>query len=142
MYEKYATTRQPLLAQRQREGGGVVMASYSIVQADEIAQSASLLRRKRLNKVKNNWLLGITYDVLFGALPWVVGAASVAAGLVAIYVNVEGSAETFLLFDAPVAIGAISTCAGFLLVGNSLFRTTHSMLSSFALLLTRVCLDS
>jgi hypothetical protein len=94
------------------------MASYGLVQAEEVARSASLLRQIRLNKPKNNWCLGVTYDILFGSLPWVVGSASVAAGLAAIYTNVEGSADTFALFNAPVAIGAISTFAGFLLVGK------------------------
>ena len=94
------------------------MATYNLVQADEIAASASILRRKRLNKPKNNWCLGMTMDLVLGAGPWVVGSAAVAAGLTAIYTEVEGASDTFALFNAPVAIGAIATFAGFLLVGK------------------------
>jgi len=55
---------------------------------------------------------------LVGAGPWVFGVAAVAAGLAAIYENVDGADTTFALFDAPTAVGAISTFAGFLLVSK------------------------
>lgn len=74
------------------------------------------MRRKRLNKPKNNWIAGMAMDLIFGAGPWVVGMIVICAGMVAMYENVDGAAGTFALFNAPSAIGAISTFAGFLLV--------------------------
>jgi hypothetical protein len=64
------------------------------------------------------WFGGIAMDVLLGAGPWVLGVAICAAGLTAIYTEVSGSDDTFALFNAPIAINAISTFASFLLVGK------------------------
>ena len=76
------------------------------------------LRRKRLNKEKNNWMLAILLDGLLGAGPWIVGTCAFATALWAIHENVDGAAETYKKFDSPVAIGAISTFSAFLLVSK------------------------
>lgn len=89
---------------------------YGILPAEDAARSAAQMRVKRLNKPTNNWVLGVLFDLLFGAGPWVIGFVAICSGLVAIYENVEGAGNTFSLFNAPVAIGAISSFAGFLLV--------------------------
>lgn len=94
------------------------MSYTAITPASDIQAYTAKARLKRLNKGKNNWCLGITMDLLLGAGPWVVGAAGVAAGLAVIYKEVDGAASTFALFNAPGAIAAISTFAGFLLVGK------------------------
>jgi len=91
---------------------------YAAVAPVADATYAASARRNRLNKAPNNWVVGITLDVLLGAGPWVIGVAIVAAGLTAIYTQVSGSEKTFSLFEAPVAITAISTFASFLLVGK------------------------
>lgn len=88
----------------------------AIPSASEVASRAASLRLKRLNKPSNNWIGGMVMDLLFGAGPWVVGMVAICAGMVALYENVDGAADTFALFNAPAAIGAISTFAGFLLV--------------------------
>ena len=62
--------------------------------------------------------LGVILDLLLGAGPWVFGVAIVAAGLSAIFVEVDGAKEGFNLLNAPVAVNAISTFAAFLLVGR------------------------
>lgn len=76
------------------------------------------MRSKRLNKTPNNWMLGILLDLLLGAGPWVLGVSIVAAGLTSFYMEVSAAKDTFQLFNAPTAIGAISTFASFLLVGK------------------------
>tara|TARA_B110000971_G_C20029558_1_gene510671 strand:- start:428 stop:1528 length:1101 start_codon:yes stop_codon:yes gene_type:complete len=88
----------------------------AITPTQETASRAAMLRRKRLNKISNNWLLGVSMDLLFGAGPWVFGMLAICAGLVSIYDEVDAAPATFLLFNAPAAIGALSTFAGFLLV--------------------------
>ena len=76
------------------------------------------MRRKRLNKEPNNWCGAITNDLLWGAGPWLVGTCAVATALWAIHENVDEAPKTFRKFDAPVAIGAISTFSAFLLVSK------------------------
>jgi len=94
------------------------MSSYSAVVTADVTAFAATARFKRLNKSQRNWVLGLALDLVFGAGPWVVGSAVAAAVLAAIYKNVDGSVETFQLFNAPVALGAISTFASFLLVSK------------------------
>jgi hypothetical protein len=90
---------------------------YSVIPpASEVATRSAALRRKRLNKPNNNWFAGMSMDLLFGAGPWVLGMVAICAGMVALYENVDGAADTFAMFNAPAAIGSISTFAGFLLV--------------------------
>ena len=91
---------------------------YSAVTGVDSASYASAMRVRRLNKQPNNWLLGITMDLLLGAGPWILGVTTAAAGLTAIYTEVSGAKDTFALFNAPTAINAISTFAAFLLVGK------------------------
>ena len=79
---------------------------------------AAVYRRKRLVKGANNWMIGMLLDLLLGALPWVLFAAIIAASVTAIRNEVDGAAETFELFKAPVALAAISTFASFLLVSK------------------------
>ena len=92
--------------------------SYSAVPAAaDLAGYAAAARAKRLNKNGQHMpIFGMTLDLFFGAGPWVFGSAAVAAGLVSMYKNVDGAPGTFLLFNAPVAVAAISTFASFLLV--------------------------
>ncbi|MDA9633396.1 hypothetical protein N9S81_00490 [bacterium] len=94
------------------------MVSYAALPPEIAQRNAAELRARRLNKAKNNWILGMTMDLFIGAGPWVVGVSAVAAGLVAMYENVDGAAETFALFNAPVAIAAIASFSAFLLVGK------------------------
>lgn len=94
------------------------MASYSSISSEDLATRAAVLRSKRLNKPKNNWMLGILLDLVLGAGPWVLGVAIAAVGLTVIYKEVQGADGTFALFNAPTAITAISTFASFLLVGK------------------------
>lgn len=94
------------------------MASYQTISTADAAGYAANARVKRLNKPSNNWILGMLMDLIFGAGPWVAGVAIVASGLSAIYLQVDGAKETFTLFNAPVAINAISSFAAFLLVGK------------------------
>ena len=91
---------------------------YAPLTSADAAGYAAAARVKRLNKTQNNWILGMFFDLLFGAGPWVFGVAIVASGLAAIYTEVDGAKDTFQLFNAPVAITAISTFASFLLVGK------------------------
>lgn len=81
-----------------------------------LAEMGAMYRRKRLIKGDNNWVVGIFVDLLMGALPWVLFAAILAATVTAIHQNVAGAPKTFKIFDAPVALGAISSFAAFLLV--------------------------
>jgi len=76
------------------------------------------MRRKRLNKESNNWCLAIVLDLAWGAGPWLVGTCAVALALWAIHENVDGAPSTYKRFDAPVAIGALSTFSAFLLVSK------------------------
>jgi hypothetical protein len=96
------------------------MSSYAAIPiaASDLPAFAAKARAKRLNKQANNWMLGIVLDLVFGAGPWVLAAALAAAALTAIYKNVENAADTFLLFNAPVALAAIATFASFLLVNR------------------------
>ena len=89
---------------------------YSQVSPMDGAAYAAAARAKRLNKPSNNWILGMAMDLLFGAGPWVVGMIVICAITTVLYENVDGAKETFQLFNAPAAIGAIGTFAGFLLV--------------------------
>lgn len=100
--------------------GELFVDMYTAVSSADAASNAAKLRIKRLNKVKNNWILGISFDLLFGAGPWVAGVAIAAAGLTSIYKETDSAAAThpFDLFKAPVAIAAISTFASFLLVSK------------------------
>ena len=92
------------------------MYSAVPIAANDLPAFTASARARRLNKNSNNIYLGVFYDLLFGAGPWVIGSAIAAVALTAIFVNVDGSADTFALFNAPVAIGAIATFASFLLV--------------------------
>lgn len=76
------------------------------------------MRRKRLNKHPNDWGMAIILDLLWGAGPWLVGTCAVAFGLWAVHEHVDGAPATFLQFNAPAAIGAISTFSAFLLVSK------------------------
>ena len=91
---------------------------YAPVTGVDAASYTSAMRVQRLNKEKNNWLLGMIMDLIFGAGPWVLGVVIASAGITAIYVEVAGAKDTFALFNAPTAINAISTFAAFLLVGK------------------------
>lgn len=93
-------------------------ASYATILSEDVASRTAVMRAKRLNKVSNNWVLGVFMDIVFGAGPWVMGVAVAAAGLTVIYKEVNGAHDTFSLFNAPTAINAISTFASFLLVGK------------------------
>ena len=75
-------------------------------------------RRKRLNKEPNDWGMAIVLDLLLGAGPWVVGTCAVAVALWSIHEYVDGAPTTFLQFNAPGAIAAISTFSAFLLVNK------------------------
>ena len=86
--------------------------------AEEQTNKLAAMRRKRLNKVPNNWGLAIVLDVLLGIGPWVAGACVLAVVLWAIHENVDGAPSTFKKFDAPAAIAAISTFSAFLLVNK------------------------
>jgi len=83
-----------------------------------LPELAAMYRRKRLVKGGNNWMVGMLIDLAFGALPWVLFAAILAASVTAIRNEVDGAADTFALFNAPVALAAISTFASFLLVAK------------------------
>jgi len=83
-----------------------------------LPELTAMYRRKRLIKDTNNWFLGMTLDLLWGALPWVLFAAILATSITAIRTEVQGASDVFALFNAPVAIGAISTFASFLLVSK------------------------
>ncbi len=74
--------------------------------------------RHRLNKAPNDWGTAIVLDILFGAGPWIVGTCTVALALWLIHENVEGAPAHYKQFDSPLAIGAISTFASFLLVSK------------------------
>ena len=86
--------------------------------AEEQTNKLAAMRRKRLNKEKNNWGLAIFLDVLLGIGPWVAGACVLAVVLWVIHENVDGAPSTFKKFDAPAAIAAISTFSAFLLVNK------------------------
>ena len=83
-----------------------------------VALEAAEKRRKRLNKPSNDWCMAIVMDILFGAGPWIAGTCAVASALYAIHENVDGAPATYKTFDAPLAIGAISTFSAFLLVSK------------------------
>ena len=85
---------------------------------DDITRLAADNRRKRLNKEANNWVLGMTYDLLFGALPWTLGAALVALAFQLLAVAEPEVLKTYAVFSSPVAIGAISSFSAFLLVSK------------------------
>ena len=91
---------------------------YSAVSSVDAANYAAAARLKRLNKPGNNWVAGMALDLLLGSGPWVFGVAIAAVGLTTIYREVTDAKATFTLFNAPVAITAISTFASFLLVGK------------------------
>ena len=95
------------------------MRGYSSIRA--VAQRAGELadlRRKRLNKEKNRWGTAIALDLLLGAGPWVVGTCAVAVALWSVHEYVEGAPGTFSHFNAPGAIGVVSTFSAFLLVSK------------------------
>lgn len=94
------------------------MATYAALPPEVAQRNAAELRVRRINKQVNNWFGGMFFDLMLGAGPWVVGIAAVAAGLTALYENVDGAADTFALFNAPVAIAAIASFSAFLLVGK------------------------
>ena len=63
-------------------------------------------------------MLGIANDLLFGALPWVIIAALIAAFFQFLAAVVPEALETYKIFSSPVAVGAISSFAAFLLVSK------------------------
>ena len=75
-------------------------------------------RHDRLNKASNNVPLAIFYDVLYGAVPWLVGVAAVTSILFAIHEADEEAQRIFPQLNAPVAVGTVSTFAAFLLVSK------------------------
>ena len=89
---------------------------YASVTSEDVATRAASMRVKRLNKPKNNWIFGITLDLILGAGPWIVGMIAICSIILVLYDNVDGATETFALFNAPVAIASISSFASFLLV--------------------------
>jgi hypothetical protein len=122
----------------------VAYSAFPVASEDENKRAAAM-RSKRLNKPKNNWMIGITMDLLFGAGPWVIGVAVAAAGLTSIYVEVNGSSDVFALFNAPTAITAMSTFASFLLVSkqSTNLRNNNAIVGQFSNLsgsLINVCL--
>jgi len=90
----------------------------SVAVTEDTATRAAALRVSRLNKITNNWVGGVALDLLLGAGPWVIGMVALCAVMTALYDNVDGADTTFALFNAPVAIAAISTFASFLLVSK------------------------
>jgi hypothetical protein len=91
---------------------------YKTAVGDELVRLAADNRRKRLNKEENNFVLGMLYDLLFGALPWTVGAALVALAFQLLRVAEPSVLSTYAVFSSPVAISAISSFAAFLLVSK------------------------
>ena len=87
-------------------------------QVDDITRLAATNRAKRLNKEQNNFVLGMLYDLIFGALPWTLGAALVALAFQLLAVAVPEALKTYAVFSSPVAISAISSFAAFLLVSK------------------------
>jgi len=75
-------------------------------------------RYDRLHKASNNVPLAIFYDVLYGAVPWLVGVAAVTSILFAIHEADEEAQRIFPQLHAPVAVGTVSTFAAFLLVSK------------------------
>ena len=94
------------------------MMYASVATGEDLATRAAVMRAKRLNKPKNNWVGGIALDLVLGAGPWVIGVCIAAVGLTVLYMEVSGAKDTFALFNAPTAISAISTFASFLLVSK------------------------
>lgn len=92
-------------------GGGGIISS-----ADDAAARAASLRKKRLNKPKNNLWLGVLMDLIWGAGPWVLFWIVICCTIIPLNNYVDGAADVFLVFNAPVAISAIATFASFLLV--------------------------
>jgi hypothetical protein len=126
------------------------MSTYSSIPTagDDLVQYAAVARARRLNKSDRNWVLGLILDIIFGILPWVLGSAAVAAILTAIYKNVDDAPATFLLFNAPIALGAISTFASFLLVSkqssnfgknSTIVRTRRSKRAAVKFVVLTVC---
>lgn len=76
------------------------------------------MRRKRLNKEQNHMFEAILLDIIWGAVPWLLGTCALASGLWAIYENVDGAAAVYKQLESPGAIGAISTFSAFLLVSK------------------------
>ena len=91
---------------------------YNAAAGDDIVTLAALNRRKRLNKKENNWMLGMFYDLVFGALPWTLGAAIIAVIFQSVVVADPSALTRYALFNSPVAISAISSFAAFLLVSK------------------------
>lgn len=75
-------------------------------------------RVKRLNKESNNVPLAIFYDVLYGAVPWLVGVAAATSILFAIHEADADAQRIFPQLHAPAAVGTVSTFAAFLLVSK------------------------
>jgi hypothetical protein len=86
--------------------------------AEEQVSALARMRRKRLNKETNDWGSAIVLDLLWGAGPWLAGTCAVSVGLWLVHEHVEGAPATFLKFNAPAAIAAISTFSAFLLVSK------------------------
>jgi len=94
------------------------VAYRSLRGAEEQTNALARMRRKRLNKEPNDWGTAIFLDLLWGAGPWIAGTCAVAVGLWLIHEHVDGAPATFLKFNAPAAIAAISTFSAFLLVSK------------------------
>ena len=94
------------------------VAYRSLRGAEEQVSALARMRRKRLNKEPNDWGSAIVLDLLWGAGPWLAGTCAVAVGLWLVHEHVDGAPATFLKFNAPAAIAAISTFSAFLLVSK------------------------
>ena len=94
------------------------VAYRSLRGAEEQTNALARMRRKRLNKEPNHWGEAVFLDLLWGAGPWIVGTCAVAVGLWLIHEHVADAPATFLKFNAPAAIAAISTFSAFLLVSK------------------------
>lgn len=92
-------------------GSGGIIAS-----AEDANARAAMLRKKRLNKPKNNLFLGVVMDLLWGAGPWILYWVIVCCTVIPLSTYVDGASDVFAVFNAPVAIAAIATFASFLLV--------------------------
>ena len=84
----------------------------------DLSQKRAALRRWRLSKKQNHVVEAVLLDLLWGAGPWLLGTCAVAAGLWAIYENVNGAAAFYKQLESPGALGAISTFSAFLLVSK------------------------
>ena len=94
------------------------LAYQPVAKNGDFAGRAAAFRKRRLSNKRNNWLLGMTLDLVFAVAPWVLTASCMAVALVTLYESSEGTKDTFSVFNAPVAVAAVSTFSAFLLVSK------------------------